>query len=82
MAHVDALANLRISRAHGRADSSEPYHTIGRWGRGRVPPMTLNARDLDYLLALFTHGALSSDMLGALAAPGLPQRVTTAECSF
>ncbi len=55
----------------------KPYHTIGRWGRGRVPPITLNARDLDYLLALFTHGVLSSDMLRALVAPTLPQRVTT-----
>jgi protein involved in plasmid replication-relaxation len=54
----------------------EPYHKIGRWGRGRVRPITLNARDLDYLVALFTYGVLSSDMLRALVAAGHSQRVT------
>jgi hypothetical protein len=52
------------------------YHTIGRWGRGRVRPITLNERDLDYLIALFTYGVLSSEMLRALVAADQSQRVT------
>ena len=46
-----------------------PYHTIGRFGRGHVRPLTLRSRDLDYLQALFIHGALSTVILGALVAP-------------
>ena len=53
-----------------------PYHAVGRWGRGRVRAIVLGARDLDLLFALFTHGALSSDMLKVLAAPADSQRAT------
>ena len=67
----------RVSLARMDAPVHEkPYHTIGRWGRGRVRPIALNARDIDYLLSLFTYGTLSSDMLRALVAPDHSQRVT------
>ena len=54
-----------------------PYHAIGRFGRGRVREIALGGRDLDLLFALFTHGTLSSEMLRAVAAPSHSQRATT-----
>ena len=65
---------LRLMHKHVR---ETPFHKIGRWGRGRVRAIAPDARDLDLLFALFTHGALSSDMLRALAAPTDSQRAIT-----
>jgi hypothetical protein len=76
MAHVDEPGRLRILARMETRSQEKPYHTIGRWGRGRVRPIALSPRDLDYLLALFTLGVLSSDMLRALVAPQHSQRVT------
>jgi hypothetical protein len=76
--HETILGTLSQPRVlFARMDASvqeKPYHTIGRWGRGRVRPITLTPRDLDCLYALFTHGVLSSDMLRALVAPEHSQR--------
>ena len=54
-----------------------PYHAIGRWRRGRVQAVNLSARDLEYLHALLTYGALSTDLLAALVTPGAPRRRTS-----
>ena len=56
---------------------TRPYHRIGRWGRGRVRAVDLTPRDLAFLQTLFTFGALSTEMLGALIAPASPRRATT-----
>jgi protein involved in plasmid replication-relaxation len=53
------------------------YHSIGRWGRGYVRAIDLNARDLAYLRALFIFGVLANEMLHALVCPERDQRVTT-----
>lgn len=53
------------------------YHTIGKWGRGRVHAIELTARDLSFLHALFLHGILSTEMLHALVCPERAQRATT-----
>ena len=69
-------ADVPLAPMDARARET-PYHTIGRWGRGRVRAITPATRDLDLLFALFTHGVLASDMLRALAAPTDSQRSIT-----
>ena len=57
--------------------ASTRYHSIGRWGRGRVRSVDLTERDIAYLHALFLHGVLSNEMLHPLVCAGQSQRTTT-----
>jgi hypothetical protein len=53
------------------------YHKYSRWEKGTGHTVEINKTDLDYLMALFTHGDLSTAMLHQLVRPHSKQDNTT-----